>query len=57
MKALLDILKEIRPEFDFSASSDFIADALNQWWDERGPHYAGVKRLQIELDNGPEINS
>ncbi len=38
-------------------TSDFIADALNQWWDERGPFYVGVKRLQIELDNGPEINS
>jgi transposase len=38
-------------------TSDFIADALDQWWDERGPHYEGVKRLQIELDNGPEINS
>jgi transposase len=38
-------------------TSDFIADALDQWWDERGSHYAGVKRLQIELDNGPELNS
>jgi transposase InsO family protein len=38
-------------------TSDFIADALEQWWDERGPRYVGVKRLQIELDNGPEINS
>jgi transposase len=38
-------------------TSDFIGDALDQWWDERGPHYARVKRLQIELDNGPEINS
>jgi len=28
MKALPDILKEIRPEFDFSASSDFIADGM-----------------------------
>ena len=38
-------------------TSDFIADALKQWWDKRGPRYASVKRLQIELDNGPEINS
>ena len=38
-------------------TSDFIADALDQWWDERGPHFKAVKRLQIELDNGPEINS
>ncbi len=28
MKALPDILKEIRPEFDFTASSDFIADGM-----------------------------
>ena len=28
MKALPDILKEIRPEFDFSASNDFITDGM-----------------------------
>ncbi len=28
MKTLPDILKEIRPEFDFTASSDFIADGM-----------------------------
>ena len=28
MKALPDILKEIRPEFDFTASSDFMADGM-----------------------------
>jgi len=28
MKALADILKEIRPEFDFTASCDFIADGM-----------------------------
>jgi acyl carrier protein len=28
MNKLPDILKEIRPEFDFSASSDFIADGM-----------------------------
>lgn len=38
-------------------TSDFIADALERWWSERGAVHAGVKRLQIELDNGPEINS
>jgi len=38
-------------------TSDFIVDALEQWWAERGTCYAGVTRLQIELDNGPEINS
>jgi len=38
-------------------TSDFIADALEQWWTERGPRHVGATRLQIELDNGPEINS
>jgi acyl carrier protein len=28
MKALPDILKEIRPEFDFTTSSDFMADGM-----------------------------
>jgi len=28
MKSLTEILKEIRPEFDFAASDDFIADGL-----------------------------
>ena len=28
MKQLPNILKEIRPEFDFSASQDFIADGM-----------------------------
>ena len=28
MKAIPDILKEIRPEFDFTASSDFFFDGM-----------------------------
>ena len=28
MKSLPDILKEIRPEFDFTASNDFMADGM-----------------------------
>ena len=28
MKSLTEILKEIRPEFDFSASNDFMADGM-----------------------------
>ncbi len=28
MKSVVDILKEIRPEFDFSASHDFLADGM-----------------------------
>jgi acyl carrier protein len=28
MKSVIEILTEIRPEFDFTASSDFIADGM-----------------------------
>lgn len=28
MKTVAEILKEIRPEFDFAASADFIADGM-----------------------------
>jgi acyl carrier protein len=28
MKSIAEILKEIRPEFDFSASNDFLADGM-----------------------------
>lgn len=28
MKSIADILKEIRPEFDFTASQDFISDGM-----------------------------
>lgn len=38
-------------------TSDFLADALQTWWTERQAVHAGVRRLHIELDNGPELNS
>ena len=38
-------------------TSDFIADALERWWSDRKEQYESVKRLQIELDNGPELSS
>ncbi|MEX0716596.1 MAG: transposase [Planctomycetaceae bacterium] len=38
-------------------TSDFIADALQAWWSERGSLHPNVRRLHVELDNGPEINS
>lgn len=38
-------------------TSDFIADGLERWWNERQAVYPGVTRLQIELDNGPEVSS
>jgi transposase len=49
-----------QPWFLFGRSnetSDFIADGLDLWWDERKAIHPGVKRLHIELDNGPEIAS
>lgn len=49
-----------QPMFIFGHSketSDFIADGLELWWTERAALYPGVKRLHIELDNGPEIAS
>lgn len=38
-------------------TSDFIADSLETWWSERKAFHPQVRRLQIELDNGPELNS
>lgn len=38
-------------------TADFIVDALIQWWWSRRTTHAGVRRLMIELDNGPEISS
>lgn len=37
-------------------TSDFIADGLLLWWQERKPELAGVKRLFINMDNGPECS-
>lgn len=42
---------------DSRETSDFIADGLHAWWSERQSLYADVRRLQIQLDNGPEIHS
>lgn len=38
-------------------TSDFVADSLEQWWFTRREVHPGIRRLQIDLDNGPEINS
>jgi len=38
-------------------TSDFLADAIGLWWAERREKHAGITKLQIELDNGPEMNS
>ena len=38
-------------------TSDFVADCLDLWWTDRQIAYPDVRRLQIDLDNGPEIAS
>jgi hypothetical protein len=38
-------------------SSDFLADSIDLWWNERKAEHPEVDCIQIELDNGPEISS
>ena len=38
-------------------TSDFLADCLDLWWNQRQATHPGVRRLLIDLDNGPEIAS
>src|SRR5207237_9007072 len=38
-------------------TSDFIADRLEQWWQEVRLRFLRVKTLVINLDNGPENHS
>jgi transposase len=38
-------------------TADFVADCLEWWWMERRAAHARVRRLLIDLDNGPEIAS
>lgn len=38
-------------------TSDFMADCLDLWWTNRRSVYPFIRRLQIDLDNGPEISS
>jgi Rhodopirellula transposase DDE domain len=38
-------------------TSDFVADCLELWWTNRQSAHSGVRRLLIDLDNGPEIAS
>lgn len=38
-------------------TSDFVADALDLWWANRQAFYPQVRRLLIDLDNGPEVGS
>jgi hypothetical protein len=38
-------------------TSDFVADCLELWWTNRRAVHPDVRRLLIDLDNGPEIAS
>lgn len=38
-------------------TSDFVADGLELWWTNRHATYPDVRRLLIDLDNGPQIGS
>jgi len=38
-------------------TSDFIVDGLALWWKHRKNCYSNITFLQIDLDNGPEIES
>ena len=38
-------------------TSDFIVDCLEHWWRYRKKRYQHIERLQIDLDNGPELES
>ena len=38
-------------------TSDFVADTLDLWWSDRTTTYPNVRRLLINLDNGPEVGS
>jgi hypothetical protein len=38
-------------------TSDFVADCLELWWLQRRAIHPDVRRLLINLDNGPEIGS
>jgi hypothetical protein len=46
--------------FSFTSSkvtSDFIADRLEQWWQGNRQRYPGIRKLLLDLDNGPENHS
>ena len=37
-------------------TSDFLVDGLEHWWQHRAVAHPGVQKLQILLDNGPEVS-
>jgi hypothetical protein len=38
-------------------TADTTADQLERWWISRKQIYPNVKKLMIDLDNGPEVSS
>jgi hypothetical protein len=42
------------PEARGEVSSDFMADCLGRWIEERGAALRGVRKPALDLDNGPE---
>jgi Rhodopirellula transposase DDE domain len=50
--------KELNFYFTSSkVTSDFIVDRLDQWWRANQPRYPRVRKLLLDLDNGPENHS
>jgi Rhodopirellula transposase DDE domain len=50
--------KELNFYFTSSkVTSDFMVDRLAQWWQANQPRYPKVRRLLLDLDNGPENHS
>jgi len=40
-----------------NGTSDFMADCLEQWWEENKAKHPNARRLVINMDNGPENSS
>jgi len=38
-------------------TSDFVVDCLELWWDGNKERHANIRKLVINLDNGPHVNS
>ena len=38
-------------------TSDFVADCLELWWDENKERHSNIRKLVINSDNGPHVNS
>ena len=50
--------KELNFYFTSSkVTSDFIVDRLDQWWQGNRRPYARIRKLLLDLDNGPENHS